>query len=469
MLVHILKNKDHIMAGSISSLGIGSGVLTADVIDQLKNVDTKTIINPIDKKIEANTQKQQSYDLLFSYANSLKGSAFALNNDTLFDKKTVDVSGSAEVTVETGANVSSFTLETVTLAKKDITKFGALSSKTDSIASNDGVLTLDIDGTTYDIAYDTSTTLEDLAQSITDIAGEKIDASILETGSGAFSLVLSSKTTGADQAITITDTDDGTNGTGSLDADLFDTGVADGYQKIQDGEDSVFKFNGITTTRTTNEIDDLIVGLDITLKKEGDVSNVTINQDRQKIIDEVQMFVDNYNTLMTNLNDMTIFDKEQEKRGVFQGDSFVNSFKRDIMGAVTNRSRLGSLIDYGIEIDRHGTMRFDSSKLESKLQSNPESVKDFFAGKESTEGFFKNFDDTIKRYTKSGGLLANFDDGLTKDAKNLAEAKTKAQASIDAKYEIMTRKFTAYDGMISRINSQFESLKQIINAQLNNK
>ncbi|WP_297443258.1 flagellar filament capping protein FliD [Sulfurimonas sp.] len=462
------------MAGSISSLGIGSGVLTSDVIDQLKAADTANIIDPIDKKIETNNQKQQSYDLLSSYMNTFKGSTFALSNDTLFDNKTVDVSGSAEVSVEAGANVDSFTLETVTLAKKDITKFGALSSTTSPIASAAGVLNLDINGTTYNIDYDTTTTLESLAQSITDIAGTQIDASILETSSGAFSLVLSSKETGANQAITITDTDDGTNGTGSLDAALFDTTAVDGYQKIQDGTDAVFKYNGITTTRSTNEISDLILGVNITLTQEGDFSNVTINQDTQKIVDEVQMFVDNYNTLMTNLNDMTVFDQEQGSVGIFQGDSFVNGLKRDMASSVTSRfgSNDGSLMDYGIEVDRYGVMSFDSSVLESKLQSDPESVKTFFAGGvdengNDITGYFTNLDDKVKQYTGYGGLLSNFDNGLTKDAQNLADSRERAQASLDSRYDIMTQQFIAYDAMISRLNAEFASLQSMIDAQAN--
>ncbi|WP_434658055.1 flagellar filament capping protein FliD [Sulfurimonas sp. NW9] len=457
------------MAGDISSLGIGSGVLTSDVIDQLKAADEARIIDPINRKIETNDQKQQSYDLLSSYMNTFKGSTFALSNDTLFDNKTVNVNGAAEVTVEAGANVDSFTLETVSLAKKDITKFGALSSKTSPIASAAGVLNLDINGTTYNINYDETTTLEDLAQSITDVAGTSIDASILETSAGQFSLVLSSKETGADQAITITDTDDGTNGTGSLDAALFDTTVTDGYQKIQDSTDAVFKYNGITTTRSTNEIDDLILGVNITLKEEGDFSTVTINQDTQSIVDEVQMFVDNYNTMMTNLRDMTAYDSETGALGIFQGDSFVNGLKKDMSDAVTSRfgPSNGSLMDYGIEVDRYGVMSFDSSVLESKLQSDPDSVKTFFTGGvdangNDVTGYFTSLDDKVKQYTGYGGLLSNFDDGLTKDANNLADSLARSQASIDTRYDIMTQQFIAYDAMISQLNASFSSLQMMI-------
>ncbi|WP_457745043.1 flagellar filament capping protein FliD [Sulfurimonas sp.] len=460
------------MAGNISSLGIGSGVLTADVIDQLKSADESRIIKPIDNKIDLNSQKQKSYDLVSTYMNTLKGSTFALSNDTLFDNKTVDVSGNADVTIDPGANVQSFTLETTTLAKKDITKLGAVDSRTASIASGTGVLNLEINGTTYGINYDDTTSLEDLAQSITEAAGTSIDASILETSNGKYSLVISSKETGANQAITITDTDDGTNGTGSLDSALFDDTVTDGYQKIQDSVDAVFKYNGIETTRSSNTIDDLVLGMSITLKEEGDFSNVTVSQDTGKIVDEVQLFVDNYNTLMQNLNDMTAYNKDTGALGVFQGDSFVNGLKRDISGIATSRFGTSSLMDYGIDVDRYGVMSLDSSVLENKLQSDPESVKTFFSGGTDSSGndvtgFFTNFDDNVKQYTGLGGLLTNFDSGLTKDATNLADSKTRAQASIDSRYEIMTKRFTAYDAMISRLNSSFSSLQMMIDSSAN--
>jgi flagellar hook-associated protein 2 len=462
------------MAGDISSLGIGSGVLTADVIEQLKAADEARIVDPIDRKLESNAQKQESYDLLSSLMSTFKSSTSALSYDTLFDNKTVDVNGSAKVSIDAGANVDSFTLETTTLAKKDITKLGAVSSKTSPIASAAGVLNLEINGTTYNIDYDETTTLEDLAQSITDTAGAKIDASILETSDGQFSLVISSKETGADQAITITDTDDGTAGTGSLNTALFDATATDGYQKIQDSVDAVFKYNGITTTRSTNEIDDLILGMNITLTEEGDFSTVTIDQDTDKIVDEVQLFVDNYNTLMSNLNDMTAFDKETGALGIFQGDSFVNGLKSDITGAVSSRFGNDALVNYGIEVDRYGVMTLDKSVLENKLETDQESVKTFFTGGTDdngieTTGFFTSFDDTLKEYTKYGGLLTNFDNGLTKDAENLADSRERAQASIDTRYEIMTKQFIAYDAIISQLNASFSSLQMMIDAEANSK
>ncbi len=49
------------MAGALSTLGLGSqGVLTNDIIDQLKEADTSSIIKPIENKIELSTTKQST-------------------------------------------------------------------------------------------------------------------------------------------------------------------------------------------------------------------------------------------------------------------------------------------------------------------------------------------------------------------------------------------------------------------------
>ncbi len=176
------------MASSISSLGIGSGVLTADVIDQLKEADSSRIITPIENKITINNQQQDAEELLTSLMTSFKASASALSYDTVFDNKTVDIDGKAEITVDAGANVESFTLETVTLAKKDITKLGAVASKITDITSVDGTLDIKIGfdplnpDKTLSINYTAGMSLEDLSQAITDEAGDDVSASILQTG-----------------------------------------------------------------------------------------------------------------------------------------------------------------------------------------------------------------------------------------------------------------------------------------------
>ncbi|WP_373036538.1 flagellar filament capping protein FliD [Sulfurimonas sp.] len=466
------------MASSISSLGIGSGVLTADVIDQLKAADESRIITPIENKITINNQQQDAEELLSSLMSSFKASASALSYDTIFDGKTIDVSGNAEVTIDAGATVESFSLETVTLAKKDIEKLGAVASTATDIASADGTLEIKVGADplnpdqTLNISYTAGMTLSELTQAITDGAGDYVSASVLQTGDGAYNLVLTSKNTGEDFALTLTDT------SGFLDAALFAAYDAvtnpTGYEEVQAATDATFKYNGITTTRSTNDISDLILGVNIKLKEEGDVSSVDVNLDKDSITGELQLFVDSYNALMSNINDMTVKDDATGAEGVFNGNTFVKSIGRDLIQTITafNTSN-NSLMNYGIDIDRSGTMSFDKSVLEEKLNDDPDAVELFFAGGLDSDGndvtgIFETIDEKLKSYTGYGKLLSDFKTNLETESTNLSERYAAAQENLNDRYEIMAKRFTAYDAIISKINSQFSSLQMIINAETNN-
>ena len=465
------------MASSISSLGMGSGILTADVIDQLKVADEARIVKPIEKKITSNKQKQEAYQLLDSLMKSFKASASALSYDTIFDNKAVEVDGGSDVTVDSGATAESFSVETVELAKKDITKFGAFSDKDATpVASGPGTLKIN----DFEIPYDETTTLRDLAQAITEEAGKSISVSILQTGEGMFSLVLATKDTGADQALNIRDSSDPLDsflGIGALSATLLDpvnaTTNPNGYEKVQEASDADFKYNGITTTRKTNEISDLILGVNLKLNKEGDVSKVDISRDTESITGELQLFVDSYNTLITNLKDMTSKDKETGAQGVFNGDSFVKSISRELRKTLTSLDNdNNSLSNYGIDIDRYGTMSFNQNTLQTKMDQDPQAVKVYFTGGKNAKGYevtgmFEKIDDKLKSYTGYGKLLSNYESNLKTEGKNLSENHEKALASLEDRYAIMTKRFGAYDSVISGINSQFSGLKMMIDAESN--
>lgn len=461
----------------ISSLGIGSGVLTSDVIDQLKAADTSRIIKPIENKITINNQQQTAQELLTSLMRTFKASASALSYDTIFDNKTVDISGKALVTVDAGATAESFTLETVALAQKNIQKLGAVADKAAAVASGaftgTEALNISIGAQSFDIAYDATTSLEDLAQAITDQAGGSVTATILQTGTNAFNLIITSKETGAAQAMTISDSG------GLLDPALFAAYDPvlnpDGMQEVQLAQDATFKYNGITATRSTNVISDLVLGVNITLKETGDISNVNIAQDTSTVTDEMQLFVDSYNALITNISDMLAKDKETGAEGIFNGNSFIRNIARDLTSTITALDgNNNSLVNYGIDLDRSGTMSFNKSVLEKKMADDPDAVKLYFSGGLDSKGatvtgFFETLNNKINDYTGYGGLLTDFAADLDKQSESLSENYKRAQESLDARYGIMTQRFIAFDGMISRINSQFSSLQMMIASELNSK
>jgi len=457
------------MAGTVSSLGIGSSVLTADVIDKLKAADTANIVTPIDNKITLQAQKESALNLLSSLLSSIKANVSSLSDDTLYQKRTVSGNSDAvSVTALSGSAIQSFSITDTVMAKKGILESGAFSSTTATVSSGSGTMSLAIDGQTFDIDYTASTTLTDLKESIASAAGEKVTASILQTGANEYHLVLTSKETGADQTISLSDSVGGTlnNELKTYDITTNPTGV----QSIQTASDASFKYNGISITRASNSVDDLIVGVTINLLQDAGSTNISISQNTTAISDELKNLATSYNTLIKQLDDMTLSDLANGKVGIFNGDNTIKAIKREVTKMITSVNANGdSLAQYGIGLDQKGTMTFTKSAFDTKMSADPTALEAFFSGStdasgEYTEGVFGNFNTLLDSYTKSSGLMSTLLDGSKNETKTLNSERTRASALLTARYDTMTTRFAMYDAIISKINSQFSSLQMQINA-----
>ncbi len=72
------------MAGALSTLGLGSqGVLTRDIIDQLKASDESSIIKPIEKKIELSNAKQSTLSDIRKLITDLNTQVISLSDPEL--------------------------------------------------------------------------------------------------------------------------------------------------------------------------------------------------------------------------------------------------------------------------------------------------------------------------------------------------------------------------------------------------
>lgn len=457
------------MSSSISSLGIGSGVLTSDVIDQLREADDARIITPLDNKLELQDKKDEAFKLLDTLLTSFKSSVSSLSLGAVYQNRTVDITGGdLEVTAEAGSDIEAFSLETTKLAQQNIKQSAAFTSRTESVADSDGTMHLSIgttDPVTFDIAYTSGATLEELAEAINEEAGSKVTASIIQTGDEEYSLILRSDETGAEQNISISDTPD--SGAGLVDA-ISDTAS---YTDVLEAQDAEFIYNGIEITRSSNSISDLINGVTLNLKTEGEIANVDIKQDQTAITTEMSLLVESYNTLITNIHDMTLSDQETGATGVFNGEGFIRTVSREINTIMTSvNGDNDSLVNYGIDIDRDGVMSFDASVLESKINTDSDAVELFFTGGFDSEseltktGVFETLNDKLNEFTKFNGLIDGFETNMERQRESLTEQRTRQIDLLDTRYEIMAKQFVAYDAIISKLTSQFASLELQIQA-----
>ncbi len=453
------------MAGTINSLGIGSGVLTSDLLDKLREADEAVIIKPLESKITLANQKEDAYELLSSLMTTFKSSASALDGDNLYLSRAVTGNTDAvTVTAESGSNVQDFSITNVDKAEADVWRSGSLSEKSTPIVDlGSGTLTISINGEDFAIEYDDESSLNDIRDSINETANESITASVLQVGEDSYELVLTAKET--NQAITFTDTNS------DSDSLINTLSLNDPLNNIQQAKAATFEFNGIEITRDSNEISDLIVGVTINLNQNQEAeesASISISQNSTSISTEISLFVNNYNSLITNLQDMTRSDRESGSVGIFNGDSFVKSIAREITSLVTQMDEnRDSLIDYGIEIDRDGVMSLNNDMFATQFATDPEGMELFFSGDSETDGIFTKLNSKMDEYTGYDQLMSSFSDQLESAKDNLVAQYDKQTASLDSRYEILQKKFIAYDAIISRINAQFSSLQMMIDAEAN--
>lgn len=457
----------------ISSLGAGSSILTQDVLDQLRAADEAGKIRPLELKIANENDKKNALEVLDASMTNFIDSISALASFDLFDERSVTTTGtSVEVTASSGSDIQEFTLNVNQLATKQIEESGSFSSESDYVGSG-GQINLNVDGKDYTIDYTATTTLKQLKDLINEKAGASVDATLLNVGANDVRLVISSANTGSTQNISITDV------TGTLDSKLKDydaTTNPTGLKEIQGGLDAEFTFNGGSTiiTRSSNQINDLVTGYNITLKETG-LTQVAVSQNRDSVIEKIDSFVNKYNEVMTEISKQTKVSTDSTVRGIFSNESTIKGMQsaiRSMMDSVGGG--VGSLMDYGFDIDKEGTLTLNKDMLTAALDANPDNVKAFFTGGDFTNsdttitnvtGAFNEMSTIIGQYTDYNATLDLFKNSITDALSTLEERKTIEIGRLDSKFEILKKQFTAYDLIISKFNSMSSMFSQMVAAQ----
>ncbi|QSZ40747.1 flagellar filament capping protein FliD [Sulfurimonas aquatica] len=469
---------------AISSLGVGSGILTQDVIDQLRKADEAGRIQPIELSIVNENDRKDAFGVMDAHMTNLTDSIEAMSGQLLYNERSSDVLGtSVEVTADENTDIQDFTLNVVSLATKQIEQSGSFALDTTTVATGVGSFDFNVGTQSLNIAYDGTTTLDDLKDLINEQAGDLVDATIVQVSSGDFRLFISSAETGDGQDISIVDGVGGslsnllTTDTSLSTAPTNDPETGLPYAAVQSGVNAEFKFNGQTVFRESNDVNDLITGLDITLKEVG-ISVVSIAQNREGILEKIDNFVKHYNETMTELDKLTKSSTDADERGIFSVDSTIKSMKRDIENMLINiSSGAGAMEDYGFEIDKDGKMSIDKTLLEDQLDTNAVNVQSFFAGgtfitndpnvgdSVELEGAFVQMFTTMDAYAGYNGTLDQFEADITDKISTLEDRKMIATERLDSKYEIMAKQFAAYDSLINKFNAASDVFTQLVAAQ----
>jgi len=265
---------------------------------------------------------------------------------------------------------------------------------------------------------------------------------------------------------------------------MNDNTSASNDNRVQQAQNSKFKYNGTEVTRDSNKVDDLVVGLTINLNSTGS-STINISQDTDTIKKTMQDFVSGYNSIVSKIQDLTKYDPDSKTAGVFQNESAIRNIPTDLQNALfstflsdtaTKTDRNGqkyeqkitlSASDFGFSMNRTGFLDFDSSKFADMLKNKPEKTDEFLSGDDGAITKILNKIDSLTKGSNSTLNLLNTQ--YTNEEKSFQNTIDDANKRINTKYQIMAEQFASYDEMINSYNVQAQTIQQSINAMVNAK
>lgn len=376
---------------SISSLGIGSGVLTSDLVDQLVAAERGPTERRLTRETEQTNALISAYGKLRSAITELRLPMRQLSApDNLKAFSASSTNEDIAVSVDSAeASRGSYSINVTSLARAQALASREVFSDRDATSVGQGTLTLSVGNKTTEITIDGGNdTLQGLANAIND-ADAGVSAGVIDTGSG-FQLVLSADETGTANAVSISVSDD-TVGTDTDNQGLsrfaFNSGMDanSGLQETIAATDAVMEINGVQVTRSNNNFENVIDGLTFDITATGS-STVRVSQDFGAVADRVQGFVDKFNALRSTIDSLAGFNAEAGVGSLLTGDGTVRTIQNQLRQVLTRvvpgleNASVRSLADVGITTNfETGGLDFDRTKLEEQLKENPDDVTALFA------------------------------------------------------------------------------------------
>ncbi|CCK11520.1 Flagellar hook-associated protein FliD [Cronobacter sakazakii 680] len=460
---------------TISNLGVGSNLGLADLYDKLEAAE-QTKLTVITKQQSTYNTQLSAYSKLQSSLQSLQTATAALGKTATWNSTSVSSTNTAfAATTTSDAMTGDYTVNVKQMAKAQVLTSGSIASSTTQLGATTGTtrtVTISQLGTSKPLTVslaDGDTSLNGIAKAINK-AGGNVSASVIKASDGDFRLMLTSKTTGTSNDMTVTVTGDDT-----LQGIIgFDSSTKTGALSIQTAsQNAKVVVNDIEIERSTNVISDALPGTTLTLKAQS-TANETLSVTRATDANKkaVTDWVTAYNALQSTIASVTKYvkvdkgDTQSSSNGALIGDSNVRSIavsaaqhadpgaERQYRYHGTARHHTGP----GLAADgAAGVLKVDDAKLTKALTENPDAVQAYFVGDGKATGMAMQMNNTLTSMlsttTGKEGVIQNAKDSINDTLKSLDKRYTAMEASIEATMARYKSQFSNLDSLVNKLNS----------------
>ena len=342
---------------AITSLGLGSGIDVAELVQSLIDAEEEPAVERLDNKEELYEAQISAYGSLKSSMYSFQTSVGRLDSISTF--KTKEATSSNEDVLSAYATsiseTGSYDIEVTQRAKGHSLSTGVFASTSDAVGT--GSITFKFGTTDYVTepeSYNSFTQNGDMASVTIDISSgdnslsgirDKINdadfgvqATIVKVGTDQYKLVMTSET-GADKSLEITvDDDDSTDtNTSGLSQLAFNTNATN-MEQVQAGINAEITINGLEISSSSNQIVGAIPGvtLDVNNSSSGEIIRLDITQDKEGVKDLITDFVEKYNDMVYTISKYNEYNQDTDVAGVLFGESLLRSMEGEIRSIVSS-------------------------------------------------------------------------------------------------------------------------------------
>ncbi len=287
----------------------------------------------------------------------------------------------------------------------------------------------------------------------------------------------------------------------------YSGGAISSAQHTKTAQDAVLTVDGITTTRTSNTFD--LDGMNITINKTtepGETLTVGNEADSDATFDMIKSFVDEYNTLIGELNtsvketraksdDYSYYEplteaekkemteeeiklwEEKAKTGLLYRDNTISSVLSKMRSIMYTSVQLedGSKIaihELGITTSSNysdnGKLVIDEDKLRTAIKERGADIQSLFTGTSKSKGLADMLNDTVEMAIGTKGSLREKagitgtasvnDNTLSKEIKELNEKISREKKRLVEKETRYYNMFSAMESSIMSSNSQLDAM-----------
>lgn len=466
----------------MATSGISSGTAAIDVagmVEGLMAIENRPLVT-LQSKITSKNLLISDLGQLKSKVSAFQTALQAVENPDSYSAAVASSSNESAVTVSssTGALIGNHQITVTQLAKPaqyifadlDFTTSDALVGFLDS-----STFDLTVAGQLNSLSVDSTTTIQDLSTFINGL-GLSVAASITQTTSGQYALIIQGTQSGEDNDVTF-----GVNG--SLDSHPISSAAALASPSVtaygNQAQDAEFTLDGLMEfTRTTNNVDDVLSGTTINLVSTG-IANITLATGPDNGQEVIQAFITAFNDLTATSKKLTQKGDSSTVAGSLAGSPgalfFINQIKSMLSEGITYESGGVStaldIYELGIDINSDGTLEFNAVNYASTdgiatiLASGINIGSTSFSDTDNLDAF-------LTSQIQSGGDLSESISNEQDTLYQMSEKEVALQMRLDSKKKSYISQYSSLNALLFKLNNTSSALTSalagLVDGQNNN-